>query len=76
MAAESAFQVEGVVVEILPNKTFRVELSNGHTVLAFVAGRAKQGFAGLTTGAMVKLQMSPYDLSEGRLIAETKASQT
>jgi translation initiation factor IF-1 len=72
MAGENAFQVEGVVVEALPNKTYRVELSNGHKVLAFVAGRAKQSFGGLTPGDRVKLQMSPYDLSEGRIVAETK----
>jgi translation initiation factor IF-1 len=72
MAGESAFKVEGLVVEALPNKTYRVELLNGHKVLAFVAGKAKQSFAGLTPGDKVKLQLSPYDLSEGRIIVETK----
>ncbi len=72
MAGENAFQVEGVIVEALPNKTYRVELSNGHRVLGFVAGRAKRSFAGLAPGARVKLQMSPYDLSEGRVILETE----
>jgi translation initiation factor IF-1 len=72
MAGEKAFEVEGVVIEALPNKTYWVELSNGHKVLAFVAGRVKQGFAGLAPGDKVKLQMSPYDLSEGRIVVETK----
>jgi translation initiation factor IF-1 len=72
MAAESAFKVEGVVVEALPNKTYRVELSNGHRLLAFVSGRSRLTFAGLQPGAKVKLQLSPGDLSQGRIIVETK----
>jgi len=70
MAGESAFQVEGVVVETLPNRLYRVELSNGHKVLAYATGKAKQSFAA-RTGDKVRLQMSPYDLSEGRILAET-----
>ncbi|MGD0615669.1 MAG: translation initiation factor IF-1 [Verrucomicrobiota bacterium] len=76
MAGENAFQVEGVIIEALPNTTYRVELSNGHQVLAFVAGRAKRNAAGLTPGNKVKLQLSPYDLSEGRLMVETNTIQT
>ena len=71
MAGEGAFKVEGVVVEILPKKLFRVELSNGHKVLAYATGKAKEDFAA-KAGDRVKLQMSPYDLSEGRIIVETK----
>ena len=71
MAGESAFKVEGVVVEALPNGTYWVELSNGHKVLAFVTGRAKQSFAA-QPGEKVKLQMSSYDLSAGRIVVETK----
>ena len=71
MAGESAFQVEGVVVETLPNRLYRVELSNGHKVLAYATGRAKESFAA-NAGEKVRLQMSPYDLSEGRIIVETK----
>jgi translation initiation factor IF-1 len=76
MAGEGAFKVEGVVVEALPNKTYRVQLVNGHKLLAFVAGRAKQTFAGLAPGDKVKLQLSPYDLSEGRIVVETKKTET
>jgi translation initiation factor IF-1 len=72
MAREDAFNVEGGVIEVLPNKTYRVELSNGHKVLAFVPGRAKQNFAALVPGDKVKLQLSSYDLSEGRIVDETK----
>jgi translation initiation factor IF-1 len=71
MAGESAFKVEGVVLETLPNKLYRVELSNGHKVLAYAVGRAKHSFVA-QTGDKVKLQLSPYDLSEGRIVVETK----
>jgi translation initiation factor IF-1 len=71
MAGESAFKVEGVVIEVLPKQLFRVELSNGHKVLAYAVGRAKQHFVA-RPGDRVKLQMSPYDLSEGRIVVETK----
>jgi len=69
MAGESAFQVEGLVVETLPNRLYRVELSNGHKVLAYATGRAKLSFVA-RAGDKVKLQMSPYDLSEGRIVVD------
>ena len=72
MAGTDAFKVEGVVVEALPNRTYRVELANGHRLLAFVAGRARRTFAGLAPGDKVKLQLTPYDLSAGRILVETK----
>jgi translation initiation factor IF-1 len=53
-----------------------VQLVNGHKLLAFVAGRAKQTFAGLAPGDKVKLQLSPYDLSAGRIVVETKRTET
>ena len=71
MAGDSAFKVEGVVIETMPNRLYRVELSNGHKVLAYATGKAKENFAA-KVGEKVKLQMSPYDLSEGRIIVETK----
>jgi len=72
MAGESAFQVEGVIVEVLPRQLYRAELANGHRVLAFLPGRVLKDFAGLKPGEKVKLQMSPGDLSQGRIIVETK----
>ena len=72
MAGEEAFRVEGRVIEVLPNGTFRVELRNGHRLTAFVAGRTKKNFAGLKPGDKVKLQLTPYDLSVGRILVETK----
>jgi translation initiation factor IF-1 len=71
MARESAIEVEGAIVEVLPNKMYRVELTNGHRLLAYVTGKARLGFAHLATGDRVRLEMSTYDLSEGRIIVET-----
>ena len=70
MAREGAFEVEGAVVEVLPNRMYRVELANGHRLLAFVAGKAKSSFPGLSPGDRVRLALSPYDLSTGRIIVE------
>jgi len=61
-------------VEVLPNQTYRVELANGHRVLAFVTGKTRLSFARLTPGEKVLLEMSPYDLSAGRIIVETQVS--
>ena len=71
MAGKDAFIVEGVVIEARANRTFCVELAYGHRLLAFVAGRAKQRFAGLTPGDKVKLQLTPYDLSAVRILVES-----
>jgi translation initiation factor IF-1 len=72
MAGEEAFRVEGRVIEALPNGTYCAELKNGHRLTAFVAGRAKKNFAGLKPGDKVELQLTPYDLSVGRILVETK----
>jgi translation initiation factor IF-1 len=72
MARTSGIEVEGIVVEALPNTTYRVELANGHRLLAFVAGKARLSFARLAHGDRVKLQMSPYDLSQARIITGTE----
>jgi len=69
---EDAFRVEARVTETVPNGTFRAQLSNGHRLTAFVVGRDKKIFAGLKAGDKVKLQLTPYDLSVGRILVETK----
>ena len=69
---DDAFQVEGSVLEGLPNGTWRAELKNGHRLTAFVTGKVKKDFAGLKIGDKVKLQLTPYDLSVGRILAATK----
>ena len=72
MARENAIKVESVVIEVLPNGTYRVKLANGHRVLAFLTGKARLNFRRLAPGERVMLEMSPYDLSEGRIIVEQK----
>lgn len=70
MARKGAFEVEGAVIEVLPNKMYRVELTNGHRLFAFVTSKAKTSFAPLSPGDRVRLELSPYDLSTGRIIVE------
>ena len=71
MPGENAFKVEGIVVEVMPNRTCWVELANGHRVRAFATGKARAKFATVAAGDRVRLQLSPYDLSAGRFILET-----
>ncbi len=70
MHGTGAIKVEGVVLEAFPNKTYRVELENGHRLLAFVTGKARWGSVRVLPGDRVNLEMSPYDLSEGRIVIE------
>ncbi|MBN2541688.1 translation initiation factor IF-1 [bacterium] len=72
MAKEELIQVEGVVTEALPNTTFRVELENGHEVLAYVSGKMRKYFIRILPGDRVRLEMSPYDLTKGRIIYRYK----
>jgi translation initiation factor IF-1 len=67
MPKESAIQVEGTVIESLSNATFRVELENGHRVLAYVSGKMRMHFIKILPGDKVMLELSPYDLSRGRI---------
>jgi translation initiation factor IF-1 len=67
MAKEETITVEGKVVETLPNATFRVELDNGHTVLAHISGKMRMHFIKILPGDKVTLELSPYDLSRGRI---------
>jgi len=68
MAGENAFKVEGRIVEALPNGTYRVALANGHRLLGFVAGKARQIHGRLAPGERVWLRVSPCDLSTGRIL--------
>ena len=68
MRGEDAFRVEGRVIEVLSERTWRVELSNGHRLLGFAVGQANKDFAGLKPGDKVKLQLTPFDLSTGRVL--------
>jgi len=69
VARENAIEVEGVVVELLRTHTCQVELANGHRVRAFLTGKARLSFERLAVGEVVVLEISPYDLSVGRIIA-------
>ena len=67
MAKGQAVEVEGTVVEALPNATFRVEMENGHLVLAHVSGKMRKFFIRILPGDRVRLELSPYDLTRGRI---------
>jgi translation initiation factor IF-1 len=72
MPKEEAIQVEGRVLETLPNAMFRVELENGHKVLAHISGKMRMHFIKILPGDKVTLELSPYDLSRGRIIFRQK----
>ncbi|MBI5379731.1 MAG: translation initiation factor IF-1 [Nitrospirae bacterium] len=72
MEKEEAIQVEGTIVETLPNAMFRVELENGHKVLAHVSGKMRMHFIKILPGDKVTVEISPYDLSRGRIIYRFK----
>ena len=72
MAKEEAIQVEGTILEPLPNAMFRVELENGHKVLAHISGKMRMHFIKILPGDKVTIELSPYDLSRGRIIFRGK----
>jgi translation initiation factor IF-1 len=72
MTKEEAIEVEGKVTEALPNAMFRVELDNGHTVLAHISGKIRMHFIRILPGDRVKVELSPYDLNRGRIVYRQK----
>ncbi|OGP15374.1 MAG: translation initiation factor IF-1 [Deltaproteobacteria bacterium GWA2_55_10] len=72
MPKEDAIQVEGMVIETLPNAMFRVELENGHKVLAHVSGKMRMHFIKILPGDKVTVELSPYDLTRGRITYRAK----
>ena len=72
MAKEELIEVEGIIKAALPNAMFRVELENGHIVLAHISGRIRKHFIRILPGDTVKLELSPYDLSRGRITYRNK----
>ena len=68
MAKEEALEVQGVVIETLPNAMFRVELKNGHRVLGHISGKMRKNFIRILPGDSVIVELSPYDVSKGRII--------
>jgi translation initiation factor IF-1 len=72
MPKEDAIEVEGRVIETLPNAMFRVELENGHRVLAHISGKMRMHFIKILPGDKVTVELSPYDLTRGRIIYRAK----
>ncbi|HRZ40432.1 MAG TPA: translation initiation factor IF-1 [Candidatus Omnitrophota bacterium] len=72
MAKEELIEVDGTVVDALPNARFKVQLENGHEVLAHISGKIRMNFIRILPGDKVKVQLSPYDLSKGRITYRDK----
>lgn len=72
MAKQDAIEVEGTVIEALPNAMFRVELKNGHKVLAHISGKIRMHFIRILPGDRVTIELSPYDLNRGRIVYRFK----
>ncbi|MDP3142809.1 MAG: translation initiation factor IF-1 [Candidatus Omnitrophota bacterium] len=72
MPKEELIEVEGTILESLPNAMFKVELDNGHKVLAHISGKIRMHFIRILPGDRVKLELSPYDLNRGRIIFRCK----
>ena len=72
MAKQANIELDGVILESLSNAMFRVELENGHVVIAHISGKMRMHYIKILTGDKVKLEMSPYDLSKGRITYRDK----
>ena len=72
MGKKEVIQVEGTIVEALPNAMFRVELENGHKVLAHISGKMRMHFIQILPGDKVTVELSPYDLNRGRIVYRSK----
>ncbi len=72
MAKEDHIEMEGEVMETLPNTTFRVKLENGHVVTAHISGKMRKHYIRILTGDKVTVQLTPYDLSKGRIVYRSR----
>lgn len=72
MSKEDVIEAEGKVVEVLPNANFKVELTNGYVVTAYLSGKLRMNYIKILEGDTVKVELSPYDLSKGRIIWRNK----
>lgn len=72
LAKEDVIEIEGVVVEALPNTNFKVELENGHQILAHISGKLRMNYIKILPGDKVKVELSPYDLNRGRITWRAK----
>ncbi len=72
MSKDDVIEAEGVIVEALPNANFKVKLSNGHVILAYISGKLRMHYIKIIPGDTVTIEMSPYDLTKGRIIWRSK----
>lgn len=72
MSKEEHIEMQGTVIDTLPNTMFRVELENGHIVTAHISGRMRKNYIRILTGDKVKVELTPYDLSKGRIVFRDK----
>jgi translation initiation factor IF-1 len=69
---EDKIELEGIIIEALPNTTFKVELDGGHTVLAYLSGKMRKNYIRILLGDRVKVEMTPYDMNRGRIIFRSR----
>ena len=72
MAKEDSIEMQGTILETLPNTMFRVELENGHVVIAHISGKMRKNYIRILTGDKVTVEMTPYDLSKGRIVVRSR----
>ena len=72
MSKEDNIEMQGTILETLPNTTFRVELENGHIVIAHISGKMRKNYIRILTGDKVTVQMTPYDLTKGRIVFSSR----
>lgn len=72
MSKEDVIEAEGRVIEVLPNTNFRVELTNGHIIVAYLSGKLRKNYIKILEGDAVKVELSPYDLTKGRIVWRNK----
>lgn len=72
MAKKDAIEAEGVIIEKLPNATFQVQLENGHKIIAHISGKLRKNYIKIIPGDKVMIEMSPYDLTKGRIVWRDK----
>lgn len=72
MAKEDHIEMSGIIIDTLPNTMFRVQLENGHTITAHISGRMRKNYIRILTGDTVKVELTPYDLTKGRIIFRDK----
>lgn len=72
MAKEESLEMEGTIIDTLPNTMFRVELENGHVVIAHISGKMRKNYIRILTGDKVRVELTPYDLTKGRIVYRSR----